>query len=107
MILRDIIKAKGQNSIFNFLFQARPQDYPPALLASQFIVSFHKHWLLDAVQVYRQWFDHAPHVVDNDEDEDDYDSDTDGDKLPHLSYDKPKELFLNAEPATKLMTDEL
>lgn len=91
---------KCPSSIFNFfLFQARPQDYPPALLASQFVVSFHKHWLLDAVQVYRQWFDHAPH--------EDYDSDADGDKLPHLSSNKPEELFRNAEPATKLMTDEL
>lgn len=36
--------------------QARPDDYPLELLKTQFVVSFHKHWMIDPVQVYETWF---------------------------------------------------
>ncbi|KAJ8680099.1 hypothetical protein QAD02_015886 [Eretmocerus hayati] len=36
--------------------QARPNDYPKALLASQDPVSFHKFWMVDPKNVYKQWF---------------------------------------------------
>ncbi|EFX70449.1 hypothetical protein DAPPUDRAFT_61357, partial [Daphnia pulex] len=36
--------------------QARPDDYPPELLQTQFVVSFHKHWMIDPLQVYEKWF---------------------------------------------------
>ena len=40
----------------HFFFQARPNDYPLELLQTQFVVSFHKHWMLDPLQVYDEWF---------------------------------------------------
>lgn len=36
--------------------QARPDDYPLRLLQSQHVVSFHKHWMIDPLQVYSDWF---------------------------------------------------
>lgn len=36
--------------------KARPDDYPSELLQTQFVVSFHKHWMLDPIQVYDKWF---------------------------------------------------
>lgn len=39
-----------------FLIQARPDDYPPELLQTQFVVSFHKHWMIDPLLVYEKWF---------------------------------------------------
>nr|CAH0102695.1 unnamed protein product [Daphnia galeata] len=36
--------------------QARPDDYPLKLLETQFVVSFHKHWMIDPLQVYEKWF---------------------------------------------------
>jgi len=38
------------------MFQARPLDYPSALLAYRRPVSFHKHWNIDPVKVYDEWF---------------------------------------------------
>ncbi|XP_063059689.1 beta-1,3-glucosyltransferase-like [Engraulis encrasicolus] len=35
--------------------QARPDDYPKQFLAREKHISFHKHWNIDPVQVYRQW----------------------------------------------------
>lgn len=37
--------------------QARPDDYAPEYLAMQQPVSFHKHWLIDPLEVYKNWFD--------------------------------------------------
>ncbi|KAI9553575.1 hypothetical protein GHT06_021495 [Daphnia sinensis] len=41
---------------FSGFHQARPDDYPMELLQTQFVISFHKHWMLDPVQVYETWF---------------------------------------------------
>jgi UDP-glucose:O-linked fucose beta-1,3-glucosyltransferase len=37
--------------------QARPDDYAPEVLAMQQPVSFHKHWLVDPFEIYKNWFD--------------------------------------------------
>ncbi|XP_059481716.1 beta-1,3-glucosyltransferase [Neocloeon triangulifer] len=37
--------------------QARPDDYAPEYLAMQQPISFHKHWLIDPLEVYKNWFD--------------------------------------------------
>lgn len=42
-----------------FFHQARPDDYPRAYLASQEPVSFHKFWLIEPEQVYKEWFAEA------------------------------------------------
>ncbi|KAF5298066.1 hypothetical protein FQA39_LY11834 [Lamprigera yunnana] len=42
-----------------FFHQARPVDYPPEYLTNQFVVSFHKHWMVDPIVVYTKWFSHA------------------------------------------------
>ncbi|XP_046390658.1 beta-1,3-glucosyltransferase [Ischnura elegans] len=36
--------------------QARPLDYPAKFLKPQHPVSFHKHWMIDPVNVYQEWF---------------------------------------------------
>nr|CAD7205105.1 unnamed protein product [Timema douglasi] len=36
--------------------QARPVDYAPEYLTTHHPVSFHKHWMIDPVGVYRDWF---------------------------------------------------
>ena len=36
--------------------QARPNDYPSELLQTQFVISFHKHWMINPVDVYKDWF---------------------------------------------------
>ena len=38
------------------MFQARPPDYPAGLLANRRPVSFHKHWEIDPIQVYKTYF---------------------------------------------------
>ena len=35
--------------------QARPDDYPAVQLRNQLIISFHKHWMIDPVDVYNRW----------------------------------------------------
>lgn len=35
--------------------QARPDDYTETLISSQQAVSFHKHWNIDPVAVYKHW----------------------------------------------------
>ncbi|XP_072380974.1 beta-1,3-glucosyltransferase [Diabrotica undecimpunctata] len=37
--------------------QARPQDYSPRFLETYRPVSFHKHYMIDPVNVYKQWFE--------------------------------------------------
>ncbi|XP_066995868.1 beta-1,3-glucosyltransferase isoform X2 [Anabrus simplex] len=36
--------------------QARPSDYAPEYLINQKPVSFHKHWMVNPVEVYNKWF---------------------------------------------------
>jgi len=38
-------------------------DYPAALLDTQFLISFHKHWMIDPREVYTQWFRSFDHVA--------------------------------------------
>ena len=38
-------------------------DYPAALLDTQFLVSFHKHWMVDPREVYAQWFRPSEHAA--------------------------------------------
>lgn len=38
------------------MFQARPNDYASDYLAVQKPVSFHKHWMIDPIEVYNEWF---------------------------------------------------
>lgn len=45
--------------IINELFlsyQARPADYAISYLAIQEPVSFHKHWMMDPIATYKEWF---------------------------------------------------
>ncbi|CAI5643368.1 unnamed protein product [Oreochromis niloticus] len=35
--------------------QARPDDYPEEMISTQHAISFHKHWNVDPVAVYRYW----------------------------------------------------
>lgn len=39
--------------------QARPDDYADGYLANQTPISFHKHWMLDPLKVYKDWFAEA------------------------------------------------
>ncbi|XP_075220376.1 beta-1,3-glucosyltransferase isoform X2 [Lycorma delicatula] len=39
--------------------QARPNDYATDYLAVQKPVSFHKHWMIDPLYVYKKWFGEA------------------------------------------------
>lgn len=41
------------------MFQARPTDYPSAQLAYRKPVSFHKHWEIDPIKVYQDYFEKA------------------------------------------------
>jgi len=41
------------------MFQARPPDYPSAQISYRKPVSFHKHWEIDPVKVYDEWFRRA------------------------------------------------
>lgn len=38
------------------MFQARPPDYPSSMLAYRRPISFHKHWEIDPIKVYRDYF---------------------------------------------------
>jgi len=41
------------------MFQARPPDYPSALLSYRKPISFHKHWEIDPIKVYNDYFEKA------------------------------------------------
>ncbi|XP_037961043.1 beta-1,3-glucosyltransferase [Teleopsis dalmanni] len=43
--------------------QARPNDYPPALLQIEPPISFHKFWQLDPYMVHSDWFATADHQM--------------------------------------------
>jgi UDP-glucose:O-linked fucose beta-1,3-glucosyltransferase len=38
------------------MFQARPPDYSHSMISPRKPISFHKHWEIDPVEVYTQWF---------------------------------------------------
>ncbi|XP_066258074.1 beta-1,3-glucosyltransferase [Euwallacea similis] len=38
------------------MHQARPEDYASELLATKDAITFHKHWMIDPVEVYKNWF---------------------------------------------------
>ncbi|XP_062262303.1 beta-1,3-glucosyltransferase [Platichthys flesus] len=40
--------------------QARPDDYNHTLMSLQQAISFHKHWNVDPVAVYRHWLEETP-----------------------------------------------
>ncbi|XP_026478271.1 LOW QUALITY PROTEIN: beta-1,3-glucosyltransferase-like [Ctenocephalides felis] len=42
-----------------YFHQARPVDYAPEYLKSSQQISFHKHWMIDPLKVYEQWFQNA------------------------------------------------
>jgi len=35
--------------------QARPVDYAEGYLGNQLAVTFHRHWMIDPVEVYHRW----------------------------------------------------
>ncbi|XP_057656470.1 uncharacterized protein LOC130894005 isoform X2 [Diorhabda carinulata] len=43
--------------------QARPPDYNPKFLESYEVVSFHKHYMLDPVEVYIRWFEAKDRMI--------------------------------------------
>lgn len=45
------------------MFQARPLDYPIAMISYRKPVSFHKHWNIDPVKVYDEWFRKADDLL--------------------------------------------
>jgi len=47
------------------MFQARPPDYPKAFLAFRKPVSFHKHWEIDPIKVYKDYFEAADAKLGN------------------------------------------
>lgn len=57
MILGLCLSNLGVEIIHSHLFhQARPIDYSPRFLESDRHVSFHKHWMIDPIKVYEEWF---------------------------------------------------
>ena len=48
------------------MFQARPPDYPSAMVTPRKPISFHKHWEIDPVEVYDQWFRKADEYLRTD-----------------------------------------
>lgn len=53
------IKSNYFNYYNLFFLQARPVDYAPEYLKSSQQISFHKHWMIDPLKVYEQWFQNA------------------------------------------------
>ena len=87
-----------------FLFQARPDDYPPELLQTQFVVSFHKHWMLDPVQVYEKWFAEDPAFFSQVQDVDDR---SPLDPSSHCSQVKQQPELFRSESTRERLADEL
>lgn len=56
MVLGMCLKALNATVVHSPVFhQARPQDYADEYLESYPMVSFHKHWMIDPIEVYRHW----------------------------------------------------
>ena len=49
------------------MFQARPPDYPAALISYRRPISFHKHWNIDPLQVYEEYFKTSDKVLSQSE----------------------------------------
>lgn len=43
-------------SLLFVILQARPPDYAPGYLLNEEPISFHKHWLINPVKIYEEWF---------------------------------------------------
>ncbi|RZC40132.1 beta-1,3-glucosyltransferase, partial [Asbolus verrucosus] len=57
MFLGLCIASLGVSVTHSPLFhQARPVDYSPKYLYTKDAVSFHKHWMIDPINVYNKWF---------------------------------------------------
>lgn len=37
------------------VLQARPVDYAEGYLSNQLAVTFHRHWMIDPIDVYHRW----------------------------------------------------
>nr|XP_039258313.1 beta-1,3-glucosyltransferase-like [Styela clava] len=60
MYLGQCLFRKGVISTHSTLFhQARPPAYAKGFLANQTPISFHKHWMIDPIKVYSDWFKKA------------------------------------------------
>lgn len=56
MVLGMCLKALNATVVHSPVFhQARPQDYADEYLESYPMISFHKHWMIDPIEVYRHW----------------------------------------------------
>jgi len=56
MVLGMCLKALNATVVHSPVFhQARPHDYADEYLESYPMVSFHKHWMIDPIEVYRHW----------------------------------------------------
>ena len=49
------------------MFQARPPDYPQSLLSAIRPVSFHKHWEIDPLSVYDEYFRSSDKILSDSE----------------------------------------
>ena len=45
------------------MFQARPTDYPAAQISNRRPISFHKHWNIDPLQVYEEYFKSSDKIL--------------------------------------------
>lgn len=56
MFIGICLKELGIPLVHSALFhQARPMDYAKGYLSHQIPISFHKHWMIDPLQTYREW----------------------------------------------------
>ena len=49
------------------MFQARPPDYPSSLISTIRPISFHKHWQIDPVAVYEEYFQSSDQTLSDSE----------------------------------------
>ena len=49
------------------MFQARPVDYPAAQINNRRPISFHKHWNIDPIKVYEEYFHTSDRVLSQSE----------------------------------------
>ena len=49
------------------MFQARPPDYPASLISPIRPISFHKHWQIDPLKVYEEYFKSSDKILSNSE----------------------------------------
>lgn len=64
MYLGQCLHHNGVTSTHSKLFhQARPPAYAKGFIGNQYPISFHKHWMIDPVEVYEKWFKEADSVL--------------------------------------------